>query len=85
MIRLRESRVSLLILQNVRIFERSSRVSNQLRGLPSEVINRTLLASLLWQATKVERFNEHHPDLHIPEQFDQEDGLFKFEKRIIHD
>ena len=30
----------------------------------------------------VEFFNEHHPDPHMPEQFDQEDGLFKFEKRI---
>ena len=28
----------------------------------------------------VEFFNEHHPDPHMPEQFDQEDGLFKFEK-----
>ena len=32
----------------------------------------------------VEFFNKHHPDPHMPEQFDQEDGLFKFEKRIIH-
>ena len=31
---------------------------------------------------EVERFNEHHPDPHMPEQFDQEDGLFKFEKRM---
>ena len=31
----------------------------------------------------VEFFNEHHPDPHMPEQFDQEDGLFKFEKRMI--
>ena len=31
----------------------------------------------------VEFFNEHHPDPNMPEQFDQEDGLFKFEKRII--
>ena len=23
-----------------------------------------------------------HPDPHMPEQFDQEDGLFKFEKRM---
>ncbi|MBP5629532.1 MAG: GNAT family N-acetyltransferase [Bacteroidaceae bacterium] len=30
----------------------------------------------------VEFFNEHHPDPHMPEQFDQQDGLFKFEKRI---
>ena len=30
----------------------------------------------------VEFFNEHHPDPNIPEQFDQEDGLFKFEKKI---
>ena len=30
----------------------------------------------------VEFFNEHHPDPHMPEQFDQEDGLFKFEKKI---
>ncbi len=40
----------------------------------------------------VEFFNEHHPDPHMPEQFldkpsgraerDQEDGLFKFEKRM---
>ena len=29
----------------------------------------------------VEFFNEHHPDPNLPEQFDQEDGLFKFEKR----
>jgi hypothetical protein len=29
-----------------------------------------------------ESFNEHHPDPHMPEQFDQEDGLFKFEKRM---
>ena len=31
---------------------------------------------------EVERFNEHHPDPHMPEQFDQEDGLFKFEKCV---
>ena len=38
---------------------------------------------------EVERFNEHHPDPNMPEQFDQEDdgehqssGLFKFEKRM---
>ena len=30
----------------------------------------------------VEFFNEHYPDPHMPEQFDQEDGLFKFEKRM---
>ena len=30
----------------------------------------------------VEFFNEYHPDPHMPEQFDQEDGLFKFEKRM---
>ena len=30
----------------------------------------------------VEFFNEHHPDPHMPGQFDQEDGLFKFEKRM---
>ena len=30
----------------------------------------------------VEFCNEHHPDPHMPEQFDQEDGLFKFEKRM---
>ena len=40
----------------------------------------------------VEFFNEHHPDPHMPEQFldkpsgraerDQEDGLFRFEKRM---
>ena len=30
----------------------------------------------------VEFFNEHHPDSNMPEQFDQEDGLFKFEKRM---
>ena len=30
---------------------------------------------------EVERFNEHHPDPNMPEQFDQEDGLFKFEKK----
>jgi len=28
----------------------------------------------------VEFFNEHHPDPLMPEQFDHEDGLFKFEK-----
>ena len=31
----------------------------------------------------IEFFNEHHPDPHMPDQFDQEDGLFKFEKRMI--
>ena len=31
----------------------------------------------------VEFFNEHHPDPNMPEQFDQEDGLFKFEKRKV--
>jgi GNAT superfamily N-acetyltransferase len=31
---------------------------------------------------EVERFNEHYPDPNMPEQFDQEDGLFKFEKRM---
>ena len=31
---------------------------------------------------EVERFNEHQPDPNMPEQFDQEDGLFKFEKRM---
>ena len=30
----------------------------------------------------VEFYNERHPDPHMPEQFDQEDGLFKFEKRM---
>ena len=30
----------------------------------------------------VEFFNERHPDPNMPEQFDQEDGLFKFEKRM---
>ena len=30
----------------------------------------------------VEFFNEHHPDPNMPEQFGQEDGLFKFEKRM---
>ncbi|MBO4826122.1 MAG: GNAT family N-acetyltransferase [Prevotella sp.] len=30
----------------------------------------------------VEFFNEHYPDPNMPEQFDQEDGLFKFEKRL---
>ncbi len=30
----------------------------------------------------VEFFNEHHPDPHMPEQFDQDDGLFRFEKRM---
>ena len=30
----------------------------------------------------VEFFNEHHPDPNMPEQFDQEDGLFKFQKRM---
>ena len=30
----------------------------------------------------VEFFNEYHPDPNMPEQFDQEDGLFKFEKRM---
>ena len=30
----------------------------------------------------VEFFNEHHPDPHMPELFDQEDGLFRFEKRM---
>lgn len=28
----------------------------------------------------VEFFNAHHPDPHMPEQFDQADGLFLFEK-----
>lgn len=30
----------------------------------------------------VEFFNEYHPYPHMPEQFDQEDGLFRFEKRM---
>ena len=30
----------------------------------------------------VEFFNDHHPDPNMPEQFDQADGLFKFEKKI---
>ncbi len=30
----------------------------------------------------VEFFNEHHPDPHMPEHFDQDDGLFRFEKRM---
>ena len=30
----------------------------------------------------VEFFNNHHPDPNMPEQFNQEDGLFKFEKII---
>ena len=30
----------------------------------------------------IEFFNEHYPDPNMPEQFDQEDGLFKFEKRM---
>jgi GNAT superfamily N-acetyltransferase len=33
----------------------------------------------------IEFFNEHHPDPHMPEQFDQEDGLFVFEKRMKND
>ena len=31
---------------------------------------------------EVERINEHHPDPNMSEQFDDEDGLFKFEKKI---
>ena len=30
----------------------------------------------------IEFFNEHHPDPHMPEQFNEEDGLFVFEKRM---
>jgi N-acetylglutamate synthase-like GNAT family acetyltransferase len=30
----------------------------------------------------VEFFNEHHPDPNMPQQFNEEDGLFKFEKRM---
>ena len=30
----------------------------------------------------VEFFSEYHPDPHMPEQFDQKDGLFRFEKRM---
>jgi GNAT superfamily N-acetyltransferase len=30
----------------------------------------------------IEFFNEHHPDPHMPEQYNQDDGLFVFEKRI---
>jgi len=30
----------------------------------------------------IEFFNEHHPDPHMPEQFGQEDGLFKFQKSV---
>lgn len=30
----------------------------------------------------VEFFSEHHPDPNMPERFDEDDGLFKFEKRI---
>ena len=30
----------------------------------------------------IEFFNEHHPDPHMPEQYNQEDGLFVFEKRM---
>ena len=30
----------------------------------------------------IEFFNEHYPDPNMPEQFDQEDGLFVFEKRM---
>ena len=30
----------------------------------------------------VEFFNEHHPDPNMPEQFNEEDGLFRFEKRM---
>ena len=30
----------------------------------------------------IEFFSEHHPDPNMPEQFDDEDGLFKFEKRM---
>ncbi|MCR4852474.1 MAG: GNAT family N-acetyltransferase [Prevotella sp.] len=30
----------------------------------------------------VEYFNQHHPDPNMPEQFDQDDGLFKFEKKM---
>ena len=30
----------------------------------------------------IEFFNEHHPDPHMPEQFNEEDGLFKFKKRM---
>ena len=41
------------------------------------------IGQAIWKA--IEFFNEHHPDPHMPEQFNQEDGLFKFEKRIKHD
>ena len=30
----------------------------------------------------VEFFSEHHPDPNMPERFDDDDGLFKFEKRM---
>ena len=30
----------------------------------------------------VEFFSEHHPDPNMPEQFNEEDGLFRFEKRM---
>ena len=30
----------------------------------------------------VEFFSAHHPDPNMPEQFDDDDGLFKFEKRM---
>ncbi len=30
----------------------------------------------------VEFFNRHHPDPNMPEQFEQDDGLFKFEKKM---
>ena len=33
----------------------------------------------------IEFFNEHHPDPHMPEQYNQEDGLFVFEKRMKYD
>ena len=41
-----------------------------------------LLHQPLWLPCRPEFFNEHHPDPNMPEQFDQEDGLFKLEKRM---
>ena len=53
---------------------------NQWQVLPDKDFYQSLEAK---GAEAYEAVNEDHPDPNMPEQFDQEDGLFKFEKRKV--
>ena len=50
-----------------------------------EILPKQVPADGKGQYFKIEKYYLEHPqiDPHMPEQFDQEDGLFKFEKIMI--